>query len=531
VETARQYLYPDESPPHDPFLFDDMSRGVECLESAVAKKKRVLIHGDYDVDGICGTALLFRYLHGLVPHVFRFLPDRRKDGYGIAERAVEWAVENHVGLFLGVDCGTSDGELVARMESAGIDVVICDHHEFPVDREARGVVLNPLREGGRYPFQGLCGTGVAFKLVQALESSGVSGSVPAQSLLDFLALATVGDVAPLVDENRALVREGLLVMNAAPRPCLAALAASAGLDRPELTAFHIGYILAPRLNAPGRISNPKPALELLCADDPVRAVELAAVLEEENNRRKLLTEKVKTDVMERIGALPDRDDRGGFVIVGKDWNEGVLGIAAARVVEEFGRPAVLVSLEGELGKGSGRSVPGMHLKEQLDRCSEHLLRYGGHGQAVGFTIEPSKVDAFVRDLSDQLNRAAVSLPKKPRLRIDTHLSLDECSLDLVDFLSKCEPFGHGNHAPVWLVQDVVISPETRYVGKRHLKLYLQDHRGIDAEGILFNWGERDISPDSLAGLVVDLAVSIKKGYYLERYYPEIQALDIRASGD
>ena len=530
-ETARSYLYSGETQPHDPFLFDHMSRAVECVASAVAKKKRILIHGDYDVDGICGTAVLYRYLHGIVPHVFRFLPDRRRDGYGIAERSVQWAIENHVGLFIGVDCGTSDGEFVARMESAGIDVVICDHHEFPIDREVRGIILNPIREGESYPFQGLCGTGVAFKLVQAAESSGVTGSVSSESLLDFLALATVGDVAPLVDENRYFVREGLIVMNAAPRPSLAALAASAGLDRPELTAFHIGYILAPRLNAPGRISNAKPALELLCADDPRRAAELAAVLEEENNRRKLLTESVKNDVMKAIAALPDRDEKGGFVLVGSDWNEGVLGIAAARVVDEFGRPAVLISLEGELGKGSGRSVAGLHLKEQLDQCSEHLVRYGGHGQAVGFSIEPARVDAFVRDFSDQLDKAAASLPKKPRLHVDAHLSLDECSLELVDFLSRCEPFGQGNRAPVWLVENVVVSPETRYVGKGHLKLYMQDKGGIDAEGILFNWSERGISPNSLAGLVVDLAVSIKKGYYLERYYPEIQVLDIRASGD
>ena len=531
VETARPYLFAGETQPHDPFLFEHMARAVECVAAAVANKKRILIHGDYDVDGICGTAILYRYLHGLVPHVFRFLPDRRRDGYGIAERSVQWAMENHVGLFIGVDCGTSDGGLVARMESAGIDVVICDHHEFPIDREAEGIILNPIREGESYPFDGLCGAGVAFKLIQAAEAKGVAGAVSSQSLLDFFALATVGDVAPLVGENRHLVREGLVTMNAAQRPSLAALAASAGFDRPELTSFHIGYVLAPRLNAPGRISNPKPALELLCEDDPSRALELAAVLEDENDRRKLLTEKVKNDVMEKISALPDREEKGGFVLVGEKWNEGVLGIAAARVVDEFGRPAVLISLEGEMGKGSGRSVPGVHLKEELDKCSAHLARYGGHGQAVGFSIEPAKVGAFVRDFSRQLDKAAAALPRKPRLRVDAHLSLDECSLELVDFLSRCEPFGQGNHAPVWLIENVVVSPETRYVGKGHLKLFLQDKKGIDAEGILFNWGERKIPPDSLSGLVVDLAVSVRKGYYLERYYPEIHVLDMRASGD
>jgi single-stranded-DNA-specific exonuclease len=507
-----------------------MPRAIERVKAAIAGKKPILIHGDYDVDGICGAALLYRYFRGLVPDVYRFVPDRRKDGYGISERAYQWAIKHGVGLFLGVDCGTSDGELVGRLESAGVDVIICDHHEFPVDREAKGIILNPIRKGERYPFDGLCGTGVAYKLIRALEASGVAGAVDSESLLDLVALATVGDVAPLVGENRCFVRAGLVAMNASMRPGIAALAESAGIDRPEITAFHIGYILAPRLNAPGRLSTPKPALELLCEDDPARAAELADALETENDGRKSLTEKVKADVMARILAMPDRRERGGFVLAGRNWNEGVLGIAASRVVDEYGRPAVLISLDGESGKGSGRSVPGVHLKELLDKCGEHLIRYGGHGQAVGFSIDPGKVDAFARDLTRHMNEAAAGLPARPRLRIDADLSLPECSLDLVDFLSRCEPFGQGNRPPVWAVREVLVSPETRFVGKKHLKLYLRDRDGAEAEGISFHWDQREIAPESLHGLVVDLAVSVKKGYYLERYYPEIQVLDMRASG-
>ncbi len=531
VESARRYLGLEESPTHDPFLFENMARAVACFKRAAADKKRILIHGDYDVDGICGTALLYRYLHGMVPHVFRFLPDRRKDGYGISQRAFEWAAENHVGLLIGVDCGTSDGDLIGRLEASGVDVVICDHHEFPVDREARGVVLNPIRDGERYPFRGLCGTGVAFKLIQALEREGVRGLVPSNDLVDLAALATVGDVAPLVDENRAFVREGLRTINTARRPGLKALAESAGISRPELSAFHLGFLLAPRLNAPGRISSPKPALELLCTDDPRQAEELAEALEKQNEERKLLTEKVKNDVLTRIEDMPDRHSKGGFVLAGPDWNEGVLGIAASRVVDIYGRPAVLVSLAGGMGKGSGRSVPGVHLKEQLDRCSAHLVRYGGHGQAVGFTIEPSRVDAFARDLSLQLDAASAGLPKKPRLRIDADLGLDECSLELIDFLSRCEPFGNGNQSPVWLIEKLVVEPQTRSVGKGHLKLHLKDERENESEAICFNWNQRKTPPQSLHGLVVDLAVTVRKGYYLERYYPEIHVLDVRASED
>ncbi len=529
-ESTQEYLEPGESRVHDPFLFSNMTRAVECIGRAVNNKRRVLIHGDYDVDGICGTALLYHYLRGVVPHVYRFVPDRRKDGYGIADRAVEWAVANRVGLFIAVDCGTSDDELVSRMESAGIDVVVCDHHEFPVDREVRGIVLNPSGKGEEYPFSGLCGTGVAFKLVQALESQGISGATSSKTLMDLLALATVGDMSPLVDENRYFVREGLRLLSSAKRIGVEALKKVAGIDRSEISGFHIGFILAPRLNAPGRISNPKPALELLCTDDRKHAFELASILEEDNNRRKELTEKVKDDVLKTIRAMSDREARGGFVLAGSNWNEGVLGIAAARVVDDFAKPAVLISLAGGMGKGSGRSVPGVHLKEQLDDCSHHLVRYGGHSQAVGLTIDASKIDVFVADLSRLLGVATASLPTRPVLRINTTLTLDGCSMELVDFLGRCEPFGNGNKNPVWMIERVAILPETRYVGKGHLKLHIHDDNGVDAEAISFNWGQRGTPPKSLHGLIVDLAVTVKRGYYLERHYPEIQVLDIREHG-
>jgi single-stranded-DNA-specific exonuclease len=231
--------------------------------------------------------------------------------------------------------------------------------------------------------------------------------------------------------------------------------------------------------------------------------------------------------MEKIGGMPDRDRRGGFVLAGDGWNEGVLGIAASRVVDEFGKPTVLISIEGDRGKGSGRSVPGVHLKDLLDRCGDHLVRYGGHAQAVGLTVDPSKIDGFIQALSSQLDDATQSIPKKPPLNIDTNLSLEDCTLDLVDFLARCEPFGNGNKRPTWVVPGLVITTDTRTVGRGHLKLHFRDKNGVVGEGIYFNWTQRGIPLESLHGLVVDLAVSIKKGYYLERHYPEIQALDIR----
>ncbi|MDH3216472.1 MAG: DHH family phosphoesterase, partial [Candidatus Krumholzibacteria bacterium] len=297
-----------------------------------------------------------------------------------------------------------------------------------------------------------------------------------------------------------------------------------------IVSSHIGFMLAPRLNAPGRIANPKPALEMLCEKDMTRSARLASVLEQNNERRKHLTEKVKDDVIDTIMRSGGWEDRGGFILAGKNWDEGVLGIAAARVVEEFGKPALLISLDGELGKGSGRSVPGVHLKKQLDRCRSHLTRFGGHAQAVGFSIDPSRIDGFSEELSGYLKEETASLPKQPILKIDSELTIADCSLELLDFLGRCEPFGSGNKNPVWRIPGVSVASETRMVGNGHLKLFVSDRQGDTAEGISFGWGRRSHAPKDLHGRIVDLAVVLRKGYYLSKEYVEIQVLDMRETG-
>ncbi|MCZ6765651.1 MAG: single-stranded-DNA-specific exonuclease RecJ [bacterium] len=528
TEAANEYLFPPESQTHDPFLFRNMDAAVRAVQLAIDDQKPVLIHGDYDVDGICATAILYHFLEGKVPKVSRFVPDRRKDGYGIATRAIEWALANNVGLMIAVDCGTSDGELIARLLDKGIEVVVCDHHEFPVDRDVRGIVLNPVGAEETYPFRGLCGAGVAYKLLQALEKVGVSGSVSSSEVLDLVAIATVGDVARLVDENRSLVRAGLRQINREARSGIKALTREAGLDQ-EITASHIGYRIAPRLNAPGRVSNPKPALALLCEENNTEARRLAVRLEHENNHRKELTKKVHDEVSSLIRDMGENRPSGGFVLSGADWDEGVLGIAAARVVEEFGRPTILITRSGGVGKGSGRSVPGVHLKEQLDRCADRLLKFGGHAQAVGFSIEPVHIELFQTEFTSQLASVTRELPKLPTLRIDSELEIDEVSMELVDFLAACEPFGYGNRTPVWKISGVEVTGETRYVGGDHLKVFGRARNGGKVNAIGFNWRSRGIDPVDLLGRKVDLAVTVKKGYYLKKYYPELHALDIRDS--
>jgi single-stranded-DNA-specific exonuclease len=524
AEAATDYLYARNLQTHDPFAFRRMERAVDAVRTAIENEEKILVHGDYDVDGISGTAILYLYLSGLVSEVYRFLPDRKKDGYGLADRAVEWACASGVGLVITVDCGVSDGELVRKLERAGIDVIICDHHEFPLAEDVSGIVLNPLADD--YPFNALAGAGVAFKLVQALEQRSICGSVKPEELLDLVALATVGDMVPLIDENRYFVRKGLELMNLNMRTGLFALQKQAGLIKKEIDANAISYRLAPRLNAPGRISNPRPSLELLCSSDPLESDRLARLLEDENNRRKDMTELVHRSVMEKLAVLGDPRARGGIVLSDGEWEEGILGIAASRVVETFGRPALLISTRSRLAKGSGRSVAGIHLKEQLDLCGDLLLRYGGHAQAVGVTIEPSLVDSFIEKFSSQLDAVAGALPERPVLNIDAGISFKECSMELLDFLALCQPFGSGNPEAVFAISRLTVQSASRVGGGNHLKLRFRDGDGLDGEAIFFNSGE--IGPAEVQNGPIDMAVTLMRGYYLNRYYPELRVVDIRS---
>lgn len=503
-----------------------MRAAVALVQKAAAGKRSVLIHGDYDVDGISGTALVYRYLDGVIDRVHRFLPNRRTDGYGLSKRAVDWAASEGVGLVIAVDCGSSDAELISSLESDAIDVIVCDHHELPPDGKTAGVMLNPNRPGENYPFKSLCGTGVAFKLIQALHASGIRGKRRPDELLDLMALATVGDMSPLVGENRYFVRAGLSLMNRSPRPGLEAIKSYSRIGAGEITSEHISYVFAPRLNAPGRVSKARPSLEILCADGREQALQLASVLEGENDRRKELTRLVQDDVARRIRGMPDRDDRGAFVLASDDWDEGVLGIAAARVVEEFGRPTVLMNIRGDVAKGSGRSVPGVNLKAHLDRLQDRFVRYGGHSQAVGLTLGADGFEGFARVLSENVKGELGTRGAFAPLEVDSALELDECSMDLLAFFSKCQPFGLGNREPVWRISDLQVTRDTCFVGSGHLKLYFQDSRGNPGEAIAFNW-DRPETPDDLHNRVVDVAVNVKEGQYMNRTYPELRLVDIR----
>jgi len=523
------YLHPSAEQTGDPFAFDNMSAAVELVKKAAEEGRSVLIHGDYDVDGISGTAILYMYLSGIFKNLFRFVPDRRKDGYGLADRAVDWALKEGIGLLITVDCGTSDGVLIGKLEDSGIDVIVCDHHTFPTDGNVRGLMLNPQRPGENYPFPGLCGAGVAFKLIEALHKSGVCGEADPGSLTDLLALGTVGDVMRLEGENRYYVQAGLDLMNTSPRVGLTAIKRYSRIGNNPIRAGHISFVFAPRINAPGRVKNPKPSLTILCTDDENEARELAKTLEGDNENRRHKTEIVQNDAFDQIKSMENSTALGGYVLARDHWDEGVVGIAAARVAETFSRPAILLSVQGDLAKGSGRSVRGVDLKKHMDGLQEMFIRYGGHAQAVGLTINADKIDEFGRRLSDSLKSDIDTGVTLPPLQIDATIHLEELHEKLIPFLQQCEPFGYGNKEPVWKICDLQVLNDTTFVGDGHLQLHFCDNRNNRHRAIAFGWvRDRAETPDDLQNRCVDIAVKLKTNNFNGKENVDLHLVDIRS---
>ena len=448
-DAARAFLDSD-GPLHDPFALGDMAEACTLIEGAIASGRKIVVHGDYDVDGVCATALAVEVLRLLGADVEPFLPSRFEHGYGVAVATVEALAADGAGLLITVDCGIAAPEAVARARELGLDVVVTDHHRPGDVLPDAPIVASRVPSGAGYPFADLCGTGVVLKLAQALWSRAHGGDPAAlppalDQLSDLVALATVADVVPLADENRALVRRGMRRLAEAERPGLRALMSSAGIDPARLRTSDLSFRLAPRINAAGRLGDPKLALDLLLATKRDEARELAEQLENRNRERQGVEDAILRAAgaeIERSGALA-RGDRV-LVAAGEGWHEGVIGIVASRLVDRHARPVVLIALADGRGKGSGRSVSAYDLHAGLAACSGHLERFGGHRAAAGLSIAAGSVEEFAAAMRAH---AAEHLPETDLVRsssVDAVVAVGEVSLELARELTRFEPCGYGN---------------------------------------------------------------------------------------
>jgi single-stranded-DNA-specific exonuclease len=465
-------------PGHDPFRLGDMGAAVAAIRDAVARGARICVHGDYDADGICATALAVFLLREVGLDPAWHLPSRFEEGYGLNGQTLA-RLASEADLVLTVDCGITAVQEVARAKELGLEIVVTDHHR-PGDELPDCPVVAPLK--GDYPFTGLCGTGVVWKLAEALLGRGHPFL---DRHLDVVALATVADVVPLVDENRSLARAGLRRLAQTQKPGLRALMAVARVDPAACDEGAIGFRLAPRINASGRLCRPEAALELLLTDDPADARRLALQLEDLNRERQSVEERILRAAIDEIEAWPDsRRRQRGYVIAGADWHEGVIGIVASRLVERYGRPVVLIAGT----KGSGRAPGNFDLHGALAACAGELERFGGHRAAAGLTIEPGRIDAFAAAFAAHADSVLSEDDLRPCVVVDAIVTGSELGLPLCEELARLAPFGLGNPGVMLLVDGCELS-ELGTVGEgRHLRFRVRQHGQDAGSAIAFGFG-------------------------------------------
>jgi single-stranded-DNA-specific exonuclease len=482
---AKRFL-DGEQPPHDPFLLGDMEAACARIHTAVEQRRRICVHGDYDVDGIAATTLAVLLLRELGADVAWHLPSRFDEGYGVSRATLARLADEGCALVLTVDCGITAVAEVAEAKERGLDVVVTDHHrpgeELP---DCPVVATRP----SNYPFPELCGTGVVYKLGQAL--FGIDSDVPRRHL-DLVALATIADVVPLVDENRSLAIAGLRALARTSKPGLRALMQSAGVDPAALDAGAVGFRLAPRLNAAGRLGHPREALELLLTDDDAEARRLADSLEELNRERQAIEGRILREAVAQVEAWPpEQRARRGYAVAGADWHEGVIGIVASRLVERYHRPVVLISgAEGDW-KGSGRSIPTFDLHAALGACSGLLGRWGGHRAAAGLSIPEENVEAFAEAFAAQAATALDEHDLEPVTTIDAVVARGaDLSLDLCTELARLAPFGLGNPAPVLLAPGCGLADLATVGDGKHLRFRIRRDGRDGGSAIAFGQGSR-----------------------------------------
>jgi single-stranded-DNA-specific exonuclease len=485
---ARRFLRPSLADLSDPHALAGMAEAVETIVGTVRSGGRILVHGDYDVDGQCSSALLTRALRLAGADVRPFLPHRLRDGYDFGPAGLEAARTAGASLIITCDCGITAVDTVRAARQAGIAVVVTDHHLPGAELPPAQAVVDPQRADDRSGANNLCGTGIAFKLVQALVPAlHLPVNLPFH-LLDLVALATVADVVPLQGENRILVRHGLKLLADSRWLGIRALVDATGLTGKEIVARHLGFVLGPRLNAAGRVADATDGLRLLLSDDPVEAAGLAQRLEGLNVERQGLDQRMLDEALEQVERTADPERDAGLVLVGDGWHPGVVGIVASRVVERYGRPTFLIAFDGDIGKGSGRSTSRFDLHAALLSCGDLLERFGGHRMAAGLTIHRSQLEAFRERFGDVARQSLAPEDLGPEQRVDLEIGLHEVTPELEHLCRYLEPCGQGNAGPVFGVRGARLTNRS-IVGNGHLKGVLDDGRARVAV-IGFQWSDR-----------------------------------------
>lgn len=525
-DKAKTFFRPQHAQIYDPFLMRDMETAACRLATAIRSHEKVLIYGDYDVDGTTSTAIMYLFLKQFGLETCYFIPHRFKDGYGISVEGIEKAIETGATLVLSVDCGITAVEEADYAREKGLDLIICDHHNAGDVIPDAFAVLDPKRPGCDYPFDGLSGAGVAFKLIQATITKLGLPPEMADQYLDLVAISIASDIVPLVDENRILMHKGLKILNETPRIGMRALAKLIKLELGSISTSQIVFSLGPRINAAGRMGDAGIAVELMISDNEEEALKRAQQLEQVNKKRRVTdadTMKHALLMMEKDNAL---DEKSVVVLHDRDWHLGVIGIVASRLVDRFCRPTVMLSTVDGYVKGSARSIKGFNIYNALKQCEDLLLQFGGHEFAAGLTMTEDKLPEFKERLQTVASCDLCDESFEPELLVDSELDLSEVDLKFWKVLNQFEPFGPQNMRPVFVSRGLKVAGNPTVVGNGHLKLKLSQNGSAQFDAIGFNMHQHLPLIRNSNGKGIDVAYVLEENFWNNKRSLQIRLKDI-----
>lgn len=525
VDEAERFFHPSLRYLHDPFLMPGMDRAVERLNKALGSKERILVYGDYDVDGTTAVALVYKYIRNFYSNIDYYIPTRDDEGYGISNAVIDMAAEQGVKLIIILDCGIKANAEIAYARSLGIDFIICDHHVPDEELPDAVAILNPKLEGSTYPCSHLSGCGVGFKFMQAFAMSNALAPADLEGMLDLVAVSIAVDLVPMVDENRVMTYHGLRRLNSNPNLGLRAIIRICGLVGKEITISDVIFKIGPRINASGRMQSGREAVELLVARDSTDALHRARAIDQYNRDRKELDKRITEEANDIISQRGEAEaDKKALVIYNKNWHRGIIGIVASRLTELYYKPSVVLTLSNGLATGSSRSVQGFDVYRAVESARDLLENFGGHTYAVGLSLKEENIPEFSRRFEEYVAKNILPSQRQPLLEIDAVITFSEITSTFFAMLNRFNPFGPGNQKPVFCTRNVKDFGTSKLVGRRseHIKLELvDDTSGKVYNGIAFNMARH--FEHIHAGLPFDICYTIEDN----KHYPGGGALQLQ----
>ena len=524
-DKTKAYFRPELNFLHDPFLMKDMDKAVQRILSAFEKKEKILVFGDYDVDGTTSVACMYKFLCKIhQPGLLDFyIPHRYREGYGVSKMGIDFAKENNFALIISLDCGIKSVELIAYAKSIGVDFIVCDHHLPDEEIPVAVAILNPKQMDCNYPYKELCGCGVGFKLISALAQHLNIDEEHFFCYLDLVAVAIAADIVPITGENRILAYYGLEKINSSPNPGIKALIFLGGIQK-KLSINNVVFVIAPRVNAAGRMDDAKKAVQLFIEEDYNKALEYAEMLHSDNTDRKEADSSITSEALEIINNNEDLQNKKTTVVFRNHWHKGVVGIVASRLIETWYRPTVVLTQSGDVAAGSARSVPGFNLYEAIHACREYLLGYGGHFAAAGLSLLPENIEAFTNKFEEVVSATIPDHLLIPEIIIDAEISFADITPNFYNIVCQMEPFGPENMRPVFIAKNVLDTGYSKIVKEEHIRFVVK-HDKYSFTGIGFNLAAKF----DLLKKPFDLVFTIDENEWNGNTSLQLKVIDLRSS--